>query len=165
MELDVALTESPPLGNSFALLQTKVDQAATAALRADLPTEYLCALGDLRGALGDLQNVDGSRLRAVLSATVDSLGGSKPRVSRFKQTLKAVTKWEKGMASSSKVVALGRPFQVAGRGRGRGLMLPVRDRWRKCYHCGKFVNHLAKDCPEVCGKVPCPNSRPQCVNR
>ena len=62
MELDVAMTESPPLGNSFSLLRAKIDQAATAAMRADLPNEYLSAVGDLRGALADLSNVDGSRL-------------------------------------------------------------------------------------------------------
>ncbi len=161
----MALTESAPLGNSFAVLQSKVDQAATAALRADLPMEYLRAVGDLRSALCDLGNVDASRIRAILSAAVDSLGGSKPRVSRFKQTLKAVTKWEKGMASSSKVVSVARQFPVVGRGRGRGFVVPMRDRRRKCYHCGKFANHLAKDCPDVCGKVPCPNNRPQCAGR
>ena len=165
LELDVASTETPPLGNSFVLLQTKVNQAATAALRANLPNDYLCSVGDLRAALDDLGHVDGSRLRAVLAATVDSLGGSKPRVSRFKQTLKAVTKWEKGMASSSKSQGLVRQFPVAGRGRGRGMVVPNRDRRRKCYHCGKFAMHLAKDCPDVCGKNPCPNARPQCLGR
>jgi hypothetical protein len=163
MELDVALSESPPLGNSFSLLRTKVDQAATAALRANLPNDYLCAVGDLRSALGDLGFVDGSRLRAVLSAAVDSLGGSKPRVSRFKKTLKAVTKWEKGMASSSKVHVAPKQFPLLSRGRGRGGPGMMRDRRRKCYHCGKLANLLAKDCPDVCGKVPCPNSRPQCL--
>jgi hypothetical protein len=157
------MTESPPLGNSFAALKLKIDQAATAALRANLPNDYLCSIGDLRSALGDLGNVEGSRLRAVLSAAVDSLGGSKPRVSRFKRTLKAVSKWEKGLASSSKVPVPFRQFPVPSRGRGRGSSAMGRERRRKCYHCGKFANHLANACPEVCGKVPCPNSRPQCV--